>query len=63
MTRRLFCLDCECWLEQEQVSLHVDDRKASIHSWFRCKTCGQDHVYYSDHDKTRKAIKQMQRKH
>lgn len=57
MTQRLFCLQCECWLEAEQVSLHVKDRKTDVHSWFRCDNCGKDHVYYSDHEKTRNAIR------
>jgi hypothetical protein len=63
MTRRLFCLECQCWLEAEQVSWNVADRKSRVHSWFRCKNCGQDHVYYSDHVKTLNAIKLMQKKH
>lgn len=57
MTQRLFCLTCHCWLEPDDVYLRMEERREKVHSWFHCCHCGEDHVYYSDHDKVREAIR------
>ncbi len=57
MTQRLYCLICERWLESDEVSLLLGERKKEVHSWFRCERCGKDHVHYADHIKVINAIK------